>query len=291
MMPPTLPLWVRLMKQVMLMPMGEKISVKTEQRVLDAILSKELKVMMACGGKGLCATCHCQIEAGMDQLTPMTEREKRTLARVTGADAKSRLSCQAKILGEGVVVRLPDGVFIESTKDLESLVGQRAVRNILNPVDGSVLVEQGKIIIRAIQPDTDLASIAPLASTQAFLRHLGRLNGANAWALLGVWYVLEGSKNGGRHLAKAVARAFSGPNGAPTQYLDPYGDDQQTLWAAFKGGMDALPLDAGAKTMLQRVSAMTFDAVTNICREIMGEEPLSPSSGAAACPHMAGTRG
>jgi len=137
------------MKSLTILPIGESILVKTEDRILDAILSKELKVMMACGGKGLCATCHCWVEAGNDQLTPMTEREKRTLARVTGANATSRLSCQAKVLGEGVVVRLPDGLFIESTKDLEAFVGKRASTSIFHPIDGSMLVEKGKIITRS----------------------------------------------------------------------------------------------------------------------------------------------
>ncbi len=137
------------MKEIKLMPAGKLVSVKTEQRVLDAALAEDLNVLMACGGKGLCATCHCWVEEGDDQLTPMSAREKRTLMRVSGANDKSRLSCQAKVLGEGVVVRMPDGVFIETTKDLDSLVGKRAQDHILNPVDGTILIEKGKIITRS----------------------------------------------------------------------------------------------------------------------------------------------
>lgn len=137
------------MKNVMLMPMGKQVSVKTESRVLDVLLGEELQVLMACGGKGLCATCHCWIEEGMDKLTPRTARELQTLKRVSGATETSRLTCQAKVLGEGVVVRLPDGLFIESTKDLESLIGKRATDNILHPIQGVVLVQKGKIITRS----------------------------------------------------------------------------------------------------------------------------------------------
>lgn len=137
------------MKELTLMPMGKPVLVKTESRVLDAILGEELKVMMACGGKGLCATCHCWVEEGEDQLTPMSAREKRTLARISGVNQKSRLSCQAKVLGEGVVVRLPDGMFIQSTLDLEGLIGQRARQNILHPITSIVLVAEGKIITRS----------------------------------------------------------------------------------------------------------------------------------------------
>lgn len=137
------------MKNVQMMPIGKTVEVKTNERVLDALLSSELSVLRACGGKGMCATCHVWIDEGMDALTPMTEREKRTLGRVSGCDSRSRLSCQAKILGEGVVVKLPDGMFIESTKDLDSLVGQRSKMNILHPISGIVLVQKGKIITRS----------------------------------------------------------------------------------------------------------------------------------------------
>jgi ferredoxin len=152
------------MKQVTLEPLGRKIEVKTNERVLDAILSQSLPVLMACGGKGLCATCHVWVEAGADKVTPLTEREKRTLARVSGANECSRLSCQARILGEGVVVKLPDGMYIESTKDLESYIGKRAADNILHPVDGRVLVQRGKIITRSrimelSDVDVDMAKV------------------------------------------------------------------------------------------------------------------------------------
>jgi hypothetical protein len=61
----------------------------------------------------------------------------------------SRLSCQARILGEGVVVRLPEGMYIERAEDLLDLVGTRAERDILHPINGSVLIAKGKVIIRS----------------------------------------------------------------------------------------------------------------------------------------------
>ena len=152
------------MKNVMLHPMEESVAVKTEARVLDVLLAKELDVLMACGGNGLCATCHVWVDAGMDKLTPMTEREKRTLGWVTGADPRSRLACQAKVLGEGVAVSVPEGMYIESTQSLEKLIGQRATVNILHPVDGKTLIPKGKIITRSrimelANVDFDMAQI------------------------------------------------------------------------------------------------------------------------------------
>ena len=66
------------------------------------------------------------------------------------AQGSSRRPLVASVeLGEGVVVRLPDGLFIESTKDLEAFVGKRASTSIFHPIDGSMLVEKGKIITRS----------------------------------------------------------------------------------------------------------------------------------------------
>ncbi len=85
----------------------------------------------------------------MEDLTPLTEREKRTLGWVTGANARSRLACQVKVLGDGVIVSVPEGMYIESTQNLEKLIGQRAMVNVLHPIDGRVLIQKGKIITRS----------------------------------------------------------------------------------------------------------------------------------------------
>jgi hypothetical protein len=83
-------------------------------------------------------------------LTPPTNRETLTLAVLTGAKANSRLSCQARVIGDGVEVSLPEGLYIESFESLEKLIGQRTKVPILHPVTGDVLVAADKIIIRSI---------------------------------------------------------------------------------------------------------------------------------------------
>jgi len=117
--------------------------------VLDALLSEDLDVLMACGGRGRCATCHVHIEAGSDCLSAPTEREIRTLRRLSGVGGSSRLACQARVLREGVQVRLPKGMYIDKETDIESLIGKRAKERILHPITGDVLVEEGKLITRS----------------------------------------------------------------------------------------------------------------------------------------------
>ena len=137
------------MKTVVIANQADPVEVQTNKRVLDAVLATEANIPMACGGKGLCATCHVFVESGMDKLSPVTPRERMSLTMLTDARPTSRLSCPAKVLGQGVRISLPSGRYIDGTADLESLIGRRAEQRILHPVDGRILIEAGKIITRS----------------------------------------------------------------------------------------------------------------------------------------------
>jgi ferredoxin len=137
------------MKTVSLEPIDKRPQIHTEDRILDALLAERVDVLMACGGKGRCATCHVFVEGGCDRLTPKEDREIRTLNRLSNRGENSRLACQARVIGEGVQVRLPDGMYVTENKDLEDLIGMRAEKNILHPIDGSLLIPRGKIITRS----------------------------------------------------------------------------------------------------------------------------------------------
>lgn len=136
------------MKTVHLPQLGKEVALATRDRLLDALLAEEVDVLMACGGQGMCATCHVFVVEGEDQLTPMNRREQRTLSRISSTRSNSRLACQACVLGEGVRVEMPSGLYVQSQEDLEALVGKRARQPILHPVDGRVLIQRRKIITR-----------------------------------------------------------------------------------------------------------------------------------------------
>lgn len=137
------------MKSITLQPLNRVISVKTDTKVLDTLLASQCEVAMACGGMGLCATCHVFVKQGETALTPRTDRENRTLGSITGARADSRLSCQARIIGDGVVVELPEGMYLQNVDDLRSLIGKRAETVIMHPRDGRVLIDKNKIITKS----------------------------------------------------------------------------------------------------------------------------------------------
>ncbi len=137
------------MKSIHFRQTQNEVAVRTQDRLLDALLMNKVEVMMLCGGRGLCATCHVYVTRNPHCLTPMTEREKKTLSLLTSAQPNSRLACQAHVVGEDIEVALPDGLYIESFSDLESLIGKRTKVPILHPVDGRTLIQADKIITRS----------------------------------------------------------------------------------------------------------------------------------------------
>jgi ferredoxin len=136
-------------KTVRLEPISQQTEVETNGNLLSVLLNKDLDVLRECGGRGMCATCHIYVKQGMDSLSPMNRREQRTLEVITSCQPNSRLACQSRVMDNGVVVELPPGMYINSIKDIEDLIGRRADQDLLHPLTGKVLVEAGKLITRS----------------------------------------------------------------------------------------------------------------------------------------------
>jgi ferredoxin len=139
-----------MVKIVRLEPIAQETSVETNGNLLSVLINKDLDVLRECGGRGMCATCHVYVKQGTESLSPISRREQRTLEVITSCQPNSRLACQARVLANGVVVELPPGMYINSIKDIEDLIGRRAEQNLLHPVTGQVLVEKDKLITRSM---------------------------------------------------------------------------------------------------------------------------------------------
>ncbi|MEO0867472.1 MAG: 2Fe-2S iron-sulfur cluster-binding protein [Cyanobacteria bacterium J06642_11] len=139
-----------MVKKVRLEPIAQESSVETNGNLLSVLLHKDLSVLKECGGRGMCATCHIYVNDGMDALTRISRREQRTLSIITSCRPTSRLACQARVIGNGVVVELPPGMYVSSVQDIEPLIGRRADQDLLHPLTGAILVEQGKLITRSM---------------------------------------------------------------------------------------------------------------------------------------------
>ena len=135
--------------KIKLQPLNKEIEVQKNENLLKILIEQEMNVIQACGAQGRCATCHVYIKAGMENLNPSNEQERLTLSFITTAQPNSRLACQTRILGDNVVVEVPSGMYVGSLGELKNLIGRRANQNIVHPLTGEVLVEEGKLILRS----------------------------------------------------------------------------------------------------------------------------------------------
>lgn len=114
------------------------------------------------------------------------------------------------------------------------------------------------------------ADHAPLPATREFLDEMDRMALHQPLALLGILYVLEGSTNGSKFIARRVRPAYELPaTGEGSAYLDPYGDLQPVRWQEWKAAMDALGLAAADVESLTLAAQQTFDAVRQLGAELL----------------------
>jgi ferredoxin len=137
-------------KRVRIEPIAQESHIETNGNLLSVLIQENLNILKECGGRGMCATCHVYIQAGMNSLSPIAKREQRTLAIITTYRPNSRLACQAQVMTEGVIIELPVGMYIQSIQDLKALIGRRCEKQMLHPVTGQTLVEVGQLITRSM---------------------------------------------------------------------------------------------------------------------------------------------
>jgi heme oxygenase len=107
--------------------------------------------------------------------------------------------------------------------------------------------------------------VRPLAATEAIL---GSLTSDGAAGLVGALYVLEGSMNGNRFIARAMDRPGASDRRGRS-YFDPYGADQPARWAAFKAALDGLHMTASAEDRVVEGALRTFMAVAAMSDEVL----------------------
>ncbi len=90
-----------------LCPEGAEFEAPEGQSLCDALLENQVEIDHACGKCNACTTCHVVIREGFDSLLPPSEREEDMLDRAWGLESTSRLSCQAAIGQEDLVVEIP----------------------------------------------------------------------------------------------------------------------------------------------------------------------------------------
>jgi 2Fe-2S ferredoxin len=74
--------------------------------LLDIALAHGVELEHACGGAGVCATCHVIVVKGRENLSPPTDDELDVVDMAPNHTPDSRLACKAVVRGD-VTVRVP----------------------------------------------------------------------------------------------------------------------------------------------------------------------------------------
>ncbi len=90
-----------------LCPQGLQLEVQQGETILDAALRHGIDIEHACEKSCACTTCHCVIRQGFNSLNPCTETEEDMLDKAWGLEPESRLSCQARVMDEDLIVEIP----------------------------------------------------------------------------------------------------------------------------------------------------------------------------------------
>ncbi|WP_298607392.1 ISC system 2Fe-2S type ferredoxin [uncultured Thiothrix sp.] len=90
-----------------LCPEGALFEVAAGISICDAALSHGIELEHACEKSCACTTCHVYIREGFDSLEEASEQEEDYLDKAWGVDPDSRLSCQALVGEEDLVIEIP----------------------------------------------------------------------------------------------------------------------------------------------------------------------------------------
>jgi 2Fe-2S ferredoxin len=90
-----------------LCPDGAVVEAAEGETILDVALKNNIEIEHACEKSCACTTCHVIVREGFDSLEESDELEDDMLDKAWGLEAESRLSCQAQVADEDLVVEIP----------------------------------------------------------------------------------------------------------------------------------------------------------------------------------------
>jgi 2Fe-2S ferredoxin len=90
-----------------LCPEGAMIEAEPGVSICDAALMNGIEIEHACEKSCACTTCHVIVREGFDSLEEADEAEEDLLDKAWGLEPESRLSCQARVGQEDLVIEIP----------------------------------------------------------------------------------------------------------------------------------------------------------------------------------------
>ena len=88
-------------------PDGAVINAEQGITICDALLDNGIEIEHACEKSCACTTCHVIIREGFNTLQESDENEDDYLDKAWGLEPDSRLSCQAILAKDDLVIEIP----------------------------------------------------------------------------------------------------------------------------------------------------------------------------------------
>ncbi len=112
-------------------------------------------------------------------------------------------------------------------------------------------------------------SAVPVKATTNLIESMRDTAHHHPYGLLGYLYVLEGSTNGAKFLAKSLRAGLSLPETVGASYFDRYGEKQRERWNGFKHDMNMIGFSEEERNLLVEKAKETFAAFGKIGTELL----------------------
>ncbi len=110
--------------------------------------------------------------------------------------------------------------------------------------------------LSVLQVSPDL--MLPCPATARFVAFIHECATHETASLLGIFYVFEGSTNGGTIIARRMKESLGLSGDAGTSFINPHGPLVRARWAEWKSALDALTFDATQRHAIVAAAQETF---------------------------------
>ncbi|MCS6980638.1 MAG: (2Fe-2S)-binding protein [Flavobacteriales bacterium] len=88
----------------------QEVPLNVSMNLMELLKAQGYPVEGVCGGMAMCATCHVEVQRGMEKLPPLNEAEQAMLDALPKSYPSSRLACQIPLSEalQDVVIRLAE---------------------------------------------------------------------------------------------------------------------------------------------------------------------------------------
>jgi 2Fe-2S ferredoxin len=98
---------IKILPHTELCPQGAELQAAAGSTICEVLLENHINIEHACDMSCACTTCHVIVREGFNSLNEADENEDDLLDRAWGLEPNSRLSCQAIVAQQNLVVEIP----------------------------------------------------------------------------------------------------------------------------------------------------------------------------------------